>query len=111
MQITDEFMRAMVSKAKGYTVVILKNTPKRNEPGADKIVWEHARRNFALRDEGVLPIVGPIRDGSEISGIGIFNADVETTRRLMEEDPGVKAGIFQYEVHPTFSFAGDSLPG
>jgi hypothetical protein len=29
----------------------------------------------------------------------------------MDEDPGVKAGIFTYEVHPTCSFPGDRLPG
>jgi hypothetical protein len=28
----------------------------------------------------------------------------------MEDDPGVKAGVFVYEVHPCRSFPGDSLP-
>ncbi len=108
--ITDEFMREMVAKTKAYTVVILKATPKRDEPGADKIVWEHGRRNFALRAEGILSIVCPIRDGSKISGIGIFNADLDATKKIMDEDPGVIAGIFEYEVHPARSFPGDALP-
>lgn len=109
-EITDDFMRAMMLKTKAYTVVILKTTPKLQEPGADQIVWEHGRRNFGLRQEGKLVVVCPIRDDSNVSGIGIFNADVESTRKIMAEDPGVRAGIFRYEIHASRSFPGDYLP-
>ena len=55
-------------------------------------------------------MVCPIRDGSELSGVGIFNASLEETRKIMEEDPGVKAGIFLYEAHTCRSFPGSRLP-
>jgi len=58
--ITDEYMRQMLTLAKGNCIVILESTPKKSQPGSDKIVWEHGRRNFALRAEGVLPVVCPI---------------------------------------------------
>ncbi len=109
--ITDEFMRDRISKSRTYTIVLLRATPKKNEPDADKIVWEHGRRNFLLRAEGVLPIVCPILDDSGVSGIGIFNADLQKTKQIMDEDPGVQAGIFAYEIHPCRSFPGDALPG
>lgn len=109
--ITDDLMRSMLATAKPYSVVILKAGPNRQTPGVEKIVWEHARRNFQLRADGLLSVVCPVMDGSEVSGIGIFNAGVEETRALMEEDPGVRAGVFVYEVHPSRSFPGDSLPG
>lgn len=108
--ITDEFMREMLAKTRSYTVVILRATPKRRDPGADKIVWEHGRRNFQLRAEGVLSIVCPVSDGTDVSGVAIFKADPEATRTIMENDPGVKAGIFEYDIHPTVSFPGDALP-
>ena len=108
--ITDEFMRQMLSKTKQYCIVILKSGPHRNEDGVEKIIWEHGRRNFALRAAGVLPIVCPISDGSDVSGVGIFNAPVEEVKNIMDEDPGVKAGIFVYEIHAGRSFPGDSLP-
>jgi hypothetical protein len=73
-------------------------------------VWEHGRRNFALRADGRLAIVCPVTDDSEWCGIGIFDASVDEVARLMEEDPGVEAGVFSYEVHPIRSFPGDSLP-
>jgi hypothetical protein len=37
-------------------------------------------------------------------------APEEEVVRIMDEDPVVKAGIFTYELHPTRSFPGDSLP-
>lgn len=108
--ITDEFMRQMLATTRSYSIVILKAGPKKNDDGADKIIREHGRRNFALRADGLLSIVCPISDGSDVSGIGIFNAGVEEVKKIMDEDPGVKAGIFVYEIHACRSFPGDSLP-
>jgi len=107
---TDDAMKEMLTKVKPYSVVILRGGPKLLQPEAQKIVWEHGRRNFELRAEGKLVIVCPVRDGSDVCGIGIFNADARETQRIMDGDPGVKAGIFVYEIHPTASFPGDSLP-
>jgi len=56
-------------------------------PDADKIVWEHGRRNFELRRDGILSIVCPVRDESDVSGIGIFSTSPEETRRIMDRDP------------------------
>jgi len=108
--ITDEYMRAMLQTTKRYTLVLLHRTSKRNEPGADKIVWEHGRRNFELRREGVLSIVGPVvRDETDVTGVCIFSANLRRTKRIMNEDPAVKAGIFTYEAHLIEGFPGDSL--
>lgn len=108
--ITDEFMRQMLSKTKQYCIVILKSGPHRNEDGVEKIIWEHGRRNFALRASGVLSIACAISDESDIGGVGIFNAPVEEVKKIMNEDPVVKAGVFVYEVHAGRSFPGDRLP-
>ena len=110
MTISDEFMQQMLATTRKYFVVILKVGPKRNQDGVEKIIWEHVRRNFALRAEGLLTIVCPIADGSDVTGVGIFNADVEEVKKIMDKDPGVKAGIFVYEIHTGRSFPGDSLP-
>ena len=108
--ITDEYMRRHLTSAKNYCIVILKAGPNKNMEGVESIIWEHGRRNFALRADGVLPIVCPVSDGSDVSGIGIFNASVEETKKIMDEDPGVQAGVFVYELHPCRSFPGSSLP-
>jgi hypothetical protein len=107
--ISDEFMHDVPGKSKPYTLVMLRATPKLREPGMEA-VWEHGRRNLSLRADGILAIVRPVRDGSGWSGVGIFNAPADEVVHVMEEDPGVQAGIFTYEVHPTRSFSGDCLP-
>jgi hypothetical protein len=107
--VTDEYMRGMLATAKNYCVVILREGPKRSQPGIEKIIWEHGRRNFQLRAEGVMSIVCPVVDGGDIKGIGIFNASVEETKRIMDGDPGVQAGIFVYEACLCRSFPGDCL--
>jgi len=109
-EITDDFMTQMLSRARDYSIVILKAGPNRSRPGAEKIIWEHARRNFLLRAQGLLPIVCPISDGSDLAGIGIFNANIEETKSIMDQDPALKEGIFVYEAHPCRSLPGDCLP-
>ncbi len=103
-------MRQMLRKTRNYCIVILREGPKNTEPDVEKIIWEHGRRNFALRAEGALPIVCPVIDGSDVSGAGIFSTGVEETKKIMDEDPGVKAGVFVYEIHECRSFPGDCLP-
>lgn len=107
---TDEEMRQRLSGAKAYSVVILKQGPTFGEPDAPAIVWEHGRRNFGLRDDGVLALVLPVTDGSDVCGVGVFDATVEDTAAIMDGDPGVTAGVFTYQVHACRGFPGDALP-
>jgi hypothetical protein len=108
--ISDDYMNKMMTQTKNFSLVLLKAGPNIKMEGAEKIIWEHGRRNFSLRAEGLLPMVFPVRDGAPIAGVGIFNASVEETRLIMDDDPCVKAGILTYEVHQTRSFPGDCLP-
>jgi len=107
--ISDDFMKRMMGKTKQYCIVILKPGPHKNDEGAEKIIWEHGRRNFALREEGLLSIVCPIRE-STLAGVGIFNASTAEVQKIMDEDPAVKAGVLLYETYMCRSFPGDSLP-
>jgi hypothetical protein len=108
--ITDEYMHQMRATTRNYSILILKVGPNINRPDAQKIIWEHGRRNFSLRADGLLSIICPITDNSDVCGLGIFNATPEETQKIMDEDPGVQAGIFTYEIHPCRSFPGDVLP-
>jgi len=108
--ITDEFMRAQLATLKEYTLVLLRPTAKRADPGAATLVWEHGRRNFELRASGVLAIVCPVTGGGDLAGMGIFAAAPDLTREIMDEDPAVKAGLFTYEVYSVRGFPGDRLP-
>jgi hypothetical protein len=109
-EITDEFMQQMRTTTKNYSLMILKRGPEFVLPGVEKIIWEHGRRNFSLRAAGLLSIVCPVNDGTDVCGIGIFNTDIQEAKKIMDEDPGVEMRIFDYELHLCRSFPGDQLP-
>ena len=105
--LSDEEFAAIRAKARPATVCILKAGPNftapdpTRSPEAFSLVMSHGRRNAAMHSSGLLLVVCPVSDGSGITGVGIFDLDVEDTRRVMDADPGVRAGFFTYEVHPT----------
>ena len=108
-RITDDYMRDRISQAKTYALIVLRPTQEYFAADSRPIVREHGQRNMALQAAGIMPIVCPVGDG-EISGIGIFNTDPDEARAIMADDPGVRAGIFTFEVHNCRGFPGDSLP-
>jgi hypothetical protein len=109
--ISDEPMRAPEPTTRMYTAVILKDGPNRHADDADAVIEAHGRSIRQLRTDGLLSIVCAVDDDTEVNGIGIFDLDAKRTRDLMEVDPGVRAGIFDYEVHPVLGHPGDALPG
>ncbi len=88
----------------------MKKTDKINEKGNEKIKYEHGKRNFQLREDGIISIVCRVNDDSNISGLAIFNRNQDEVKSIMDRDPGVIAGIFTYEIHLCSSFSGDKLP-
>ena len=114
-EVTDETLREALTRTRPYTAVILKAGPKFEPLGPDrstpvaKIIWEHGKRNYALRQAGFLRIVCPVADGSGVTGISVFDATAEDVDRIMLGDPAVKADLLTYEIHPTRTFPGSSL--
>ena len=108
-EITDEYMKERLSQARPYTVVILKKTPTFKMPDVYPIIWEHGRKNMVLQADGLLQVVCPINDETEVCGISVFGLEIEEVKRIMEEDPAMKAGILTYEIHPARGFPGSCL--
>lgn len=113
--ITDEELQQLLRTAQPYTVALLRWGPKRQVDGVEAITWEHARRMASLRADGLMPIVCPIGfdedHGAEaLAGVGVFSLPLEQAREVIEDDPGVQAGVFVYELHACRSFPGDALP-
>jgi hypothetical protein len=57
-----------------------------------------------------MAIVLPMAEGSEVCSICVFSGTVEETTPIMHHDPGVRAGLFTFEVHRRGGFPGDTLP-
>ena len=115
--VSDEMLGQSLHGLHNYTIVILKAGPNFSPPGPNRddevarIIWAHGKRNFAPRLANLMPIVCPVADGSSLTGVSIFDADPDEVDRIMAQDPGVQAGVFTYEIHPTRSFPGSTLPG
>jgi uncharacterized protein YndB with AHSA1/START domain len=107
--VTDETMRERLALAKPYTAVLLRATDKFVRPQVNQLVWEHGRRNMALVEAGLLLIVLPVTDDRPLAGRGVFAGDLDAVTELLDDDPGVRAGIFDYEVHPVRGFPGAAL--
>jgi hypothetical protein len=45
-EITDEYMKQMISHSKNYSFVVLKTGSKRFNEGMDKVVWNTAEEIF-----------------------------------------------------------------
>ncbi len=115
-EVADDTLMAALEATTPFTIVVLKAGPKFSPPGPDRdpnverTIWEHGKRNFALREAGLMPIVCPVADGGDTTGVAIFDATPGEVERIMSRDPGVTAGIFTYDVHATRSFPGSTLP-
>jgi hypothetical protein len=115
-QLTNEQFDARPS-TRPFTAVVLKAGPKFEMPGPNRssgvasIIYAHGKRNYALYLAGLLPIVCPVADGSGVCGISIFDASPQDVDQILAGDPGVQAGVFTYEIHPTRTFPGNCLPG
>jgi hypothetical protein len=84
------------SLAKGYTLVLI-SQGLNWDTRIVTIIWQHGRRNFGLRRQGVLAIVCPVGDDTLLAGLYSFSTDIETVTAIMEDDPGVLSGVFVFE--------------
>lgn len=68
VEITDTVMRERIAAARSYVLVLLYEGPDFDPERSRPVIWEHGRRNMALNDEGIMPIVCPITDHSPLCG-------------------------------------------
>jgi uncharacterized protein YciI len=67
------------------------------------LIGEHFEYLKRLRDEGVVVFAGRAEDAS--FGIVVYRApDEHAARRLMQDDPAVRGGVFGAQIH-TFRIA------
>ena len=86
---------------KNYVFVLLKTGKAEitDEKLRNKIFRGHFSNISKLYKEGKLVLSGPFRDGGKRRGFYIFNVErLEEAKKLVETDPAVKAGIFEYEL-------------
>ena len=94
---------------KPYFFVLLKKGPNRGQDSvtAAKIQKAHLENINRMAASGKLNVAGPFLDEGEMRGIFIFDSGNEDeVRKLVENDPAVKAGRLTYEIHPWMTEKG-----
>ena len=94
---------------KPYFLVLLKKGPNRNQDSttAARIQKAHLENINRMAAAGKLNVAGPFLDEGDLRGIFIFDSGNEDeVRKLVENDPAVKAGRLIYEIHPWMTEKG-----
>ncbi len=100
---------------RNYVFVMLKTGKAEitDESRRKEIFAGHFANMGRLADEGLLVAAGPFDDPNKIKrGFFIFNVTtVEEAKKLVESDPGVESGIFDYELTKLYSSAALMMIG
>ena len=107
--VTDEAMVALLDTAAPYTVCVLTWGPRRDRDGWQGLIWEHGRRNIAMRAAGQLVMALRV-DDPEVAGVGVYACEPDEVERLLADDPALRAGVLSHRLHTAHGFPGDGLP-
>lgn len=100
------------SQLKEYFFVMLKRGPNRSQDSVStaKLQEGHMANIQKMADDGHLAIAGPFGDDGDWRGIFIFKTKtIEEAKKLVEQDPMIKAGRLIYEIHPWWTMKGAKL--
>ena len=95
--VSEEAFAAARQTVRAYTAVVLRPGPAFRPHGPARTpeftatILAHGKRNYALLLAGLMPIVCPIADGSDVVGLGIFDASPEDVEHIMAADPAVQS--------------------
>lgn len=71
---------------------------------------EHLPYVFKQREDGIMLLTMPVMDDSNIAAIAVYNTtDKAEVKKLVDKDPAIQAGIFNYEIITALGLPGDNL--
>jgi uncharacterized protein YciI len=90
-----------------YQLVLLERSaeaPQFDEETAERIQRQHLGHFSRMRAAGLLMVAGPVRGDEAIAGICFYRVDTpERARKLAEDDPAVRAGLYVPRVRTWFT--------
>lgn len=105
-------MKDVPKDMRTYYVAFLVAGPKfaPDSPERAALMPKHLAFIRKMISEKKVRLAGPFADEGKLFGIAMVDASsLEEARAWMEEDPAVKAGFFDHEIHPAMLPALDSL--
>jgi uncharacterized protein YciI len=106
-------MRDVPKNLKPYFLGLLRRGPRWNEidgPEAAELLPRHLAYLREQSEAGHYRLAGPVLDESEFAGVLLIAAEtLAAASALAENDPGVRAGRLEVDVHPVLLPALDSV--
>ena len=102
-----------LASIKLYLVVILTKGENYGLSDTLRIIQsEHLPYVFDQRQNDSMVITMPIMDAdSSLAAVAVYNTtDKDKVKKLMDKDPAVMAGVFNYEIVTGMGLPGDKLP-
>ena len=84
-----------------FTVCLLRYAdpaPELDPEASRRIFDEHVAYLFSLQPRGKLHAAGALTGHPSLNGLGFFTTGVEEAQRLLEQDPGVVAGVYAFDL-------------
>jgi hypothetical protein len=110
--VSPEIMTKLAS-IKPYTLVVLTKGENYGLSDTPRIIQsEHLPYVFEQRRDNHMVLTMPIKDNeSNLAAIAVYNStDKDEIKRLMDKDPAIMAGVFDYEIVTGLGLPGDKLP-
>jgi uncharacterized protein YciI len=103
----------MLANIKPYVLVVLTKGENYGLSDTPRIIQsEHLPYIFEQRRDNQMVLTMPVMDNdSKVAAVAIYNTtDKEEVKRLMDKDPAIMAGVFDYEIVTGLGLPGDKLP-
>ena len=89
-----------------YEMVLLRHTKQGRDfdpERKDRVFREHLKYTLGLLASGQQVAAGPVSDhpaaDEDVCGLGLYrNGSLDAVRQLLENDPGVRQGLYFFEV-------------
>ena len=110
--VSPEIMSKMAS-IKPYVLVVLTKGENYGLSDSPRIIQsEHLPYIFEQRRDNQMVLTMPIMDNSSnLAAVAIYNTtDKEVVKGLLDKDPAIMAGVFDYEIVTGMGLPGDQLP-
>ncbi|WP_205510815.1 hypothetical protein [Longitalea arenae] len=104
---------AKLANIKPYVIVVLTKGENYGLSDSPRIIQsEHLPYIFQQRRDNHMVLTMPIMDNdTKLAAVAVYNTtDKEEVKNLMEKDPAIMAGVFDYEIVTGMGLPGDKLP-
>lgn len=102
-----------LASIKPYVILLLTKGKNYGLSDTPRIIQsEHLPYVLQQREDNIMVLTMPVMDDkTSVAAVAVYNTtDKERVQQLVEKDPAIQAGVFDYEIVMGMGLPGDKLP-